>query len=87
MLRVEKREVCLTKNPKKTKQPPQDQDQQPGRQYKMRPQPDSGERDHGESGKLENKAASITGGDSGIGRAVGVLFAKEGRRCLCRLFE
>ena len=44
----------------------------------MRPQPDSGQRDYRGSGKLQNKAALITGGDSGIGRAVAVLFAKEG---------
>ena len=44
----------------------------------MRPQPRSGASDYLGSGKLRNKVAVITGGDSGIGRAVAVLFAKEG---------
>ena len=58
--------------------PPQHQEEQPGHQHKMRPQPDSGERDYRSSGKLLGRKALITGGDSGIGRAVAVLFAKEG---------
>jgi NAD(P)-dependent dehydrogenase (short-subunit alcohol dehydrogenase family) len=58
--------------------PPQHQRKKPGRQYKMRPQPHSGVRDYVGCGKLENKVAVITGGDSGIGRAAAVLFAKEG---------
>src|SRR5436190_547724 len=65
--------------PKERKvRPPQHQRKQPGRQYKMRPQPRSGMRDYIAAGKLRNKVAIITGGDSGIGRAVAVLFAKEG---------
>ncbi len=54
------------------------QKQQPGMEYKMTPQPESDNGDTKNTPKLGGKIALITGGDSGIGRAVAIAFAKEG---------
>jgi len=59
-------------------QPPQHQDRQPGLQSPMEPAPRAEMRDYRGAGKLLGRAALITGGDSGIGRAVAIGFAKEG---------
>ena len=59
-------------------QPEQQQSHVPGRTRPMDPQPDHGEHSYKGSGKLAGKAAVITGGDSGIGRAVAIAFAREG---------
>src|SRR5690349_7553477 len=70
-----------TQNPKelKSKPPFPKQEQEPvGLESEMQPRPDYGEESYRGSGKLQGKAAIITGGDSGIGRAVALAFAREG---------
>src|SRR5689334_3319614 len=57
--------------------PPQHQDVQPGKESEMKPRPIYDDEQPG-FGRLKGKAAIVTGGDSGIGRAVAIAFAKEG---------
>ena len=58
--------------------PPQTQEQRPGIESEMTPAPVADDPKYKAAGKLHGKVAIITGGDSGIGRAVAVAFAKEG---------
>jgi NAD(P)-dependent dehydrogenase (short-subunit alcohol dehydrogenase family) len=61
-----------------TPQPRQRQDRQPGLETEMTPQPEDRMAQWRASGRLAGRTALITGGDSGIGRAVAIGFAKEG---------
>lgn len=75
---------------KKEAQPPfgeQGRQQPPGREKQMNPKVDHGEQSYKGSGKLEGKNAIITGGDSGIGRAVAIAFAREGANVLISYLE
>jgi NAD(P)-dependent dehydrogenase (short-subunit alcohol dehydrogenase family) len=64
-------------SPRPETQPAQQQTP-PGTLGEMQPRPDHGEESYRGSGRLTGKAAVITGGDSGIGRAVAIAFAREG---------
>src|SRR5215218_5737996 len=71
-------------------QPDQQAEQElehPGLESEMQPEPDYGENTYRGSGRLEGKKAIITGGDSGIGRAVALAFAREGADVLISYLE
>ncbi|MBE5960889.1 MAG: SDR family oxidoreductase [Lachnospiraceae bacterium] len=69
---------CISENDLPRSFPPQHQDVQPGIECEMVPRPIYDDPCYIGCGKLKNKVALITGGDSGIGRAVAVAYAKEG---------
>lgn len=67
-------------NKYKVEFPPQHQEVQPGMEYLMKPRPIFDNPNYKVSGKLKDKVAIITGGDSGIGRAVAISYIKEGAK-------
>ena len=73
-------------SPRPESQPAQQQTP-PGTLGEMTPKPDHGEETYRGSGKLTGKAAVITGGDSGIGRAVAIAFAREGADVLVHYLD
>src|ERR1700710_1833196 len=66
---------------------PSQQQPMPGLTAKMNPRPDHGEESYKGSGRLKGLKAVITGGDSGIGRAVAIAYAREGADILIAFLD
>lgn len=77
--RAEKRDPMLQRQSRYAKPPlPRQHQESPGLEARVHPRPKYEAPEYRPAGKLEGKVALITGGDSGIGRAVAVMYAREG---------